>query len=221
MSGNPFFALEPVPPDLVGWLPLTELMRPGAVLADRVGQARAALGTDQQRVAASVDLLGVAARVLSPALRVAAVEDRVPCLDVRAIWWRPARPGPMRLAADVRAWAPARPEAFVAHAVTPVAQPLVAAYGAAFAVSRRLLWGNVAAALTGAADGLPGTGAAELVAGALRLGPLAGTVRAGLRRSCCLYYRVPGGGRCADCVLRARAGGRPVGPVGPVGPVSS
>jgi iron complex transport system ATP-binding protein len=23
------------------------------------------------------------------------------------------------------------------------------------------------------------------------------------RRTCCLYYRVPGGGKCADCLLRA------------------
>jgi ferric iron reductase protein FhuF len=23
------------------------------------------------------------------------------------------------------------------------------------------------------------------------------------RTTCCLYYRVPGGGKCADCVLRA------------------
>ncbi|WP_307845510.1 (2Fe-2S)-binding protein [Planomonospora sp. ID67723] len=26
-----------------------------------------------------------------------------------------------------------------------------------------------------------------------------------VRRTCCLYYRVPGGGMCGDCVLRHRA----------------
>jgi ferric iron reductase protein FhuF len=54
----------------------------------------------------------------------------------------------------------------------------------------------------------------------LRTGPLAGTgtlaYRGGRpafrRRSCCLYYRVPGGALCADCGLtrvpaRATPGG--------------
>ncbi|WP_250213408.1 (2Fe-2S)-binding protein [Acrocarpospora catenulata] len=44
------------------------------------------------------------------------------------------------------------------------------------------------------------------VAASLELGRLRGTGRfAGepffVRRSCCLYYRVPGGGTCGDCVL--------------------
>ncbi|MFI1618174.1 (2Fe-2S)-binding protein [Streptomyces lydicus] len=33
-------------------------------------------------------------------------------------------------------------------------------------------------------------------------GTLDPTLPAFARRSCCLYYRVPGGGLCADCVLR-------------------
>ncbi|MGG7569367.1 (2Fe-2S)-binding protein [Streptomyces sirii] len=33
-------------------------------------------------------------------------------------------------------------------------------------------------------------------------GTLDPTVPAFSRRSCCLYYRAPGGGLCGDCVLR-------------------
>jgi ferric iron reductase protein FhuF len=43
----------------------------------------------------------------------------------------------------------------------------------------------------------------------LRSGPLAGTGRRRddgtfVRRSCCLFYRVPGAGTCGDCVLDDR-----------------
>jgi FhuF 2Fe-2S C-terminal domain len=54
--------------------------------------------------------------------------------------------------------------------------------------------------------------AAQLTARMLALEPLRGTGelvqpdisrprRFLIRRSCCLYYRVPGGGTCGDCVL--------------------
>jgi ferric iron reductase protein FhuF len=41
-------------------------------------------------------------------------------------------------------------------------------------------------------------------------GPLAGTGRrredgSFVRRSCCLFYRLPGAGTCGDCILDARA----------------
>jgi ferric iron reductase protein FhuF len=99
--------------------------------------------------------------------------------------------------------------------------PLVAAVRAQVAISERLLWGNAASALAGAKRVL-GTArpdaavrAAEVAGRLLGSGRLAGagellpasppdvgwTFR---RRSCCLYYRVPGGGLCGDCVLDAR-----------------
>jgi ferric iron reductase protein FhuF len=83
-------------------------------------------------------------------------------------------------------------------------------------VAKGLLWGNVASSATGALRFLALTGAAPLQtchdAGAtlLRYGPLRRSgqlkVRVGQlhfrRRSCCLYYRLPGGGMCADCPLQ-------------------
>jgi ferric iron reductase protein FhuF len=81
-----------------------------------------------------------------------------------------------------------------------------------------VLWGNVASALAGAAgmiaDRAPSHAgrAAGVVGEMLRTGPLTGTgtlVRPSaetprqflIRHNCCLYYRIPGGGTCGDCVL--------------------
>ncbi|MGY5128295.1 (2Fe-2S)-binding protein [Streptomyces nigrescens] len=86
-------------------------------------------------------------------------------------------------------------------------------------LSQRVLRGNAAAALIGAVPVLlahapdaphpPLTLATVLLereplagAGAFTASPL--TYR---RRSCCLYYRVPGAGFCGDCVLHQK--GRP------------
>jgi ferric iron reductase protein FhuF len=89
---------------------------------------------------------------------------------------------------------------------------------AEFSVSEQVLWGNVASALAGAMTMLvevhpeQADTAARLVETLLERGPLAGTgeifrpeasrpQRFFVRRSCCLFYRVPGGGYCGDCVL--------------------
>ena len=84
-------------------------------------------------------------------------------------------------------------------------------------VAAGLLWGNVASGLTGALAALVGSvPLAECHEAGLVLldhGPLRGSgqldVRAGRlrfrRRSCCLFYRLPGGGTCGDCPLRPGA----------------
>ncbi|MGK5626949.1 (2Fe-2S)-binding protein [Streptomyces sp. URMC 123] len=85
--------------------------------------------------------------------------------------------------------------------------------------------GASAGASVGAPAGTPGAAAAGeaadragALARALFTDPLlrgTGTVSASggrpgfVRRSCCLYYRVPGGGLCGDCVLRTRVTERP------------
>lgn len=70
----------------------------------------------------------------------------------------------------------------------------------------RLLWGNTAASLYAVprVNHLPA--AVEVVADLLARAPLAGeldlaSVPPGRRRTCCLFYLVPGGGLCGDCVL--------------------
>jgi ferric iron reductase protein FhuF len=82
------------------------------------------------------------------------------------------------------------------------------------AVSPRVLWGNVASAVNGAATMIAAvrpdlTGpAAEAAAAMLRYPPLAGTyqghpLRGFRRRNCCLIYRLSPErpAYCGDCVL--------------------
>jgi hypothetical protein len=102
--------------------------------------------------------------------------------------------------------------------VQGLAGPVAAAFETAFRLSRQVLWGNVASALAGAsgllAEAFPSRApaAGRLTAEILGQGPLAGTGelvqpdaalprRFLVRRSCCLFYRVPGAGICGDCVL--------------------
>ncbi|GII71073.1 hypothetical protein Sme01_35490 [Sphaerisporangium melleum] len=102
--------------------------------------------------------------------------------------------------------------------VADLLEPLVDAVRGITKISAGLLWGNAASSLAGTLRTLPATRpdlaprAARLVRDVLGLGVLAGTGRlaepaAGhhffVRSSCCLYYRVPGGGMCDDCALLA------------------
>jgi hypothetical protein len=75
---------------------------------------------------------------------------------------------------------------------------------AAVPVAEGLLWGNVASGVVGA---LRAVRAEPADAASMLTGPLleAGTLTPTLgytRRSCCLFYRLPGGGTCGDCCLR-------------------
>jgi FhuF 2Fe-2S C-terminal domain len=102
--------------------------------------------------------------------------------------------------------------------VQGMADPVAGGFQARFRLSPLVLRGNIASALAGAAGMLAGTfpdraeTAGQLTARILALEPLRGTGelvqpdaaqprRFLVRRSCCLYYRVPGGGTCGDCVL--------------------
>ena len=102
--------------------------------------------------------------------------------------------------------------------VQGLADPVAGAFRAAFRLSPLVLRGNIASALAGAAGMLARTfpdraeTAGQLTARILALPPLRGTGelvqpdtsqprRFLVRRSCCLYYRVPGAGTCGDCVL--------------------
>jgi hypothetical protein len=82
--------------------------------------------------------------------------------------------------------------------------PLLEVFRARFRLSPQVLWGNVASALGGAAGQL-GARAWPAVGSLLTRSPLSGMAivagRSLRRRNCCLYYRIPGGGTCGDCVL--------------------
>ncbi|MGW8066107.1 (2Fe-2S)-binding protein [Streptomyces ziwulingensis] len=183
-------------------------------LASRVRKVAAALPAPETRVAASVAQQGLAARLWSVALGCAVLYDRVPDLAPSLLHWDPDATAPDDLwLAEVRS----RPGdvATIAETVlhthlTPLTTVLHARYG----VATGLLWGNAASALAGAGRELgrwarrhgrkdTAARARSLTAGLLAHPLLTGTGSltgdAFRRRSCCLYYRVPGAGVCGDC----------------------
>ncbi|WP_329262614.1 (2Fe-2S)-binding protein [Actinoallomurus sp. NBC_01490] len=208
---GPFFALD-TDPGVAGhplWRPFTELA--GRALPDQIAAARARLGTGEERVAASLLFQGIAGRLWSPVLATAVEHGVVPDLDPAGTYWRAASPGPVLLAAPEVAGLTADASAVHRVVIDRHLGPLVAALRAVTPVAEGLLWGNAASALAGALTVLtgarpgssaPGTG---LVRELLETPPLRGTGDLGprgfRRRSCCLYYRVPGGGLCGDCAL--------------------
>ncbi|TVL89472.1 (2Fe-2S)-binding protein [Streptomyces sp. SAJ15] len=216
-AGSPETADAPGALDVSGVSP--------ALLA-RLDAVGTSLRVEERRVAASLAFQGLAARLWSIALGPAALTGLVPDLSPGALWWNPARtapddlwlPEPRPLTVDpVLAAASLRQTVLLANLT-----PLHHATRVACRVSGPLLWGNAASALAGtlrvwqdwchrgrrpdAADR-----AAQLTRDLFADPPLRDTggwtpgPRPSFRRnSCCLYYRVPGGGLCGDCALRSR-----------------
>jgi hypothetical protein len=211
---GPFFALDCHPARAVlteGWRPLEQLWQP-EVLASRVATVRGALaeasgqpaGTVELRVAASMAQLGLAARLICPALGVAVLTGGLLEVDPVRMRWQPGA-GSSPIALSIRADALPQASSSRASASDPTAEPdqlttPVASLADAlagtvlagpvpalieasreFGVSPQVGWGNVASvvngakALIGAAE--PGlTAAADtLVTGLLNRPPLLGT----------------------------------------------
>ncbi|MGD9483275.1 (2Fe-2S)-binding protein [Streptomyces sp. TRM70308] len=183
-------------------------------LRSRVDLVRTRLGTDEPRVAASIAFLGLAARLWSIALAACVRGGPLPDLSPALLRWRPDRSTPDDLWLTPAPPLPPRADA-AGHLRAAVLEdhlvPLVAATREVVRVAPRLLWGNAASALGGALAQLGRPAPAEAwVRTLLSAPPLAGTGAldsAGFRRStCCLYYRVPGGGVCGDCCFDAPPG---------------
>jgi hypothetical protein len=194
-------------------------------LDSRVRRVADGIRAPEPRVAASVAHQALAARLWSAALGCAVLYGQVPDLDARLLHWDAGAGAPDDLwLAEVRP----RPgdAATVAEMVLHGhLEPLAAALRARHPVAPGLLWGNAASALAAAArrleqwarrhdrpEAAARTGdltgrllAHPLLAGTFtgaadRTGAATGTSATGFRRrSCCLYYRVPGGGVCGDC----------------------
>jgi hypothetical protein len=199
---GPFFAVAlHADPPATPWRPLAGLAD-SAELAEWIAGVRAGLRSDR-RVATSVVQLGLAARLVSPVLA-AAVRHGV-LLDLGTGYWQPPLTSTvaLSLAAPVGGSAGAVPAQALARVVSqgPVAE-LTAAIGRLGPVSPRVLAGNIASAVNGAALQL---GPQSFAAAAGMLAGVAGEDgRPGpgfRRRSCCLRYRVAGAGYCGDCVL--------------------
>ncbi|MFF8602503.1 IucA/IucC family C-terminal-domain containing protein [Streptomyces sp. NPDC015232] len=221
-----FFALRTSPPPAAGGAPAPEgapvavpLARlyagtADAALAARVDRVAAGLRAPERRVAASAAHLGLAARLWSVVLGPAALSGRFPDLAPATLHWDPTAGAPDELWWTGTGSRPATVEELRAAVLEAHLVPLHAAFARDGRISPRLLWGNAGSALAGAlrellrwsrAHGRPEAAerAVPLVRGLLAHPDLERTVRGpALRRTtCCLYYRLPSGGLCGDCVF--------------------
>ncbi|MFF3483119.1 (2Fe-2S)-binding protein [Streptomyces sp. NPDC002701] len=183
-------------------------------LTFRIRKVVRSLNAPEVRIGVSVAQQGLAARLWSVALGAAVLYGQVPDLDPRLLRWDADGSAPDDLwLSGVRALPgdAATIRRLVHHGHL---RPLAAALRARHPVAEGLLWGNAASALAGAARQLGRWAAAHhradladraraLAAELLdhpdlrNTGTLDGTDFR--RRSCCLFYRVPGGGVCGDC----------------------
>ncbi|MFI8528900.1 (2Fe-2S)-binding protein [Streptomyces aquilus] len=180
----------------------------------RIRKVADSLQAPELRIAASIAQQGLAARLWSAALGCAVLYGRVPDLDARLVRWDADGSAPDDLwLTEVHAL-PGDAGTLAAVVLEGHLEPLTAALRARHRLAPGLLRGNAASALAGAARQLSGWARAngrtevaartralttELLAHPLLAGTGTLTGTAFRRRSCCLYYRVPGGGVCGDC----------------------
>ncbi|MEU4148721.1 (2Fe-2S)-binding protein [Streptomyces sp. NPDC026659] len=180
------------------------------------------LRTTEPRVRASIAQQGLAARLWSPALACAALYGEVP--DLGPLHWDPAASAPDDLWLTGVRPLPGDADTLADTVLRAHLEPLGDTLRVRHGIAAGLLWGNAASALVGAARQLDhwarangrtdvAERAAALTDALFARPPLRGTgVRAGTafrRRSCCLYYRVPGGGVCGDCCFTRAPGSSP------------
>lgn len=210
----------------IDWHPFALLREPAgvAVLAERITALGRHLGTDELRPVASILHLGAASAISAPLLATAAAAGIVPRLQPAHLRFGFSGNGPLQLALSHLppdphpALLPALADALIDVAVTGLLTLFTRALTDAVPVPENTLQGNVFSALaaaarlvTPAASGERARALVELVA--RRHLPLRDAGRLDLRapdpqayfrrRNCCLFYRVPGGGICGDCILTA------------------
>jgi FhuF 2Fe-2S C-terminal domain/Ferric iron reductase FhuF-like transporter len=184
---------------------------------DRIAHVGGALGC-AERVAGSLAFQGFAAQLVSAPYAAAVLHRAVPEVTPSSVRWSRSADGGWALCTDATALVDG--DALPALLAGLLA-PLVAAFRAQVPVAERLLWGNAASTVAAAKrllvlqrSAVAGR-AADVAEAVLAHGPFAGAgellpprdpdvVWTFRRRSCCLYYRVPGGGLCDDCVLSPR-----------------
>jgi hypothetical protein len=229
---GPYFAVRIHPPGASlpdSWRPLSTLLDSPEDLRQRIGDVRSALAADRPpdavefRVAASVTHLGVAARLISPVLGMAALLGIVPAMDPAEVHWQPVLGGPLPLSLPALALAGPRDQPGAGQLAGELRRSLLQGpvraltrVTAAMSVSPVVLQGNVASAVNGAASMIARarpdltTRLATIASALLGAPELAGTWTGSptgfRRRSCCLIYRASPAATsavCGDCILNA------------------
>lgn len=221
-----FFGVETSPPlSTQPWAQMSSLVDGSGGLRDHIDRTATALAAQshippdqvERRVAASIMQQGLMARLVSPALASAAIAGWVPRLELARMWWQPKQPSPVPIMVPSPDGAAGQTAEDLADMISLlVLEQGVDALATAMAretnLSLHISWGNVASSVVGAtimlsrqrpdvaataADLCRNLLATDLLAEAGDFEP-SGQFR---RNSCCLYYRLPGGGLCGDCVL--------------------
>jgi hypothetical protein len=228
---GPFFGMDR-PRDDQHWFPLSEFAdHPDGLDARVTATFESPLllplrgstpDASRTRIAASIAFLGIAARLVSPAIGSTLSAGIVPILGWDELLWRSAPTGIIPLACrpdrvraiEVRSAADARAVAALNETtITPILT-LAAAVTTRLGLSGRVVHGNVASAVAGATAAVARSGrcseraAVDLSTALLAQPRLVGAgsysstgAHPGFRRSsCCLLYRA-GGGLCGDCIL--------------------
>jgi hypothetical protein len=205
ISYGGFFVLA-VGGDTTGWHPVARSYADGC--ADLIDATVRRYHTSDLRIGASLVHLSHATRLWSPVLACALGHGVIPDLtDLQ----RADDSTELRLPKPVGKAAEPSADLLYRLVVERHMEPLAA--GLRVKLAPALLSGNIASALVGAARALLSTRPdlrrpiIDTTEELLSTGQLAGTgVVTGpqlgfRRRSCCLYYRIPGGSVCGDCVF--------------------
>ncbi|BBZ10179.1 ATP-binding cassette domain-containing protein [Mycobacterium branderi] len=200
-----YFAVGVGPVD-GGWRPLQRLYTDTDSLDGIVRRVQARIDASEHRVAASTLFLGFAARLWSIGLGAVAGYGLLPDLFPGQLLFRETD-GQIRLHLERPvAWQGDDLEPLLADTVLDAhLAPLAAALRRLGPLSDKVLRGNSAAALLGAARVFGRESGRRLAHRLCSDERLSGAIcfdDDGYRRnSCCLYYRTPGGGLCSECVL--------------------
>lgn len=202
---SPYFALG-TGPQHGGWRPVRQLYDDTALLAEIVGRVQARMDVTERRVAASTFFLGFAARLWSLGVGSVAGYHMLVDLPPEQLLFHESD-GQIALHLERPATRPC--EDLADMVLDRHLDPLAAALRRLGPISERMLTGNTASALLGAArvfDHDRATTAGWELARSMCADPrLSAAVCFGdndyRRTSCCLYYRTPHGGLCGDCAL--------------------
>ncbi|WP_024794927.1 (2Fe-2S)-binding protein [Tomitella biformata] len=213
------------------WRPFAELANSAADIEELVRRTRAILAVGrglpedeiELRAAASSFHLNSVAKVLSPVFGCAVLADAVPDLSAQNLAWLPGPSHVLEVGVRAAVGGAGLTDEQIVERVHAAPLDAVAELGdgihEATGLSQKVLWGNVASAFNGAFLVLRGQRpddedrAHEVLHAILEHGRLATAGRflpdewdadRFSRNSCCLFYRVPGGGLCGDCVLAER-----------------
>ncbi len=217
LSGvSPYFTVSTGTVEGGGWRPVSRLYTDRALLAGAVANVRQRIGAPDLRVAASTFFLGFAARLWSVGLGGLAEHGLLLDLDPDELWFSESG-GAVRLhLSHPVAWQGAGLDSLLSDMVlSRHLTPLAAAVRRLGPISEKLLRGNAASAVLGAARALhrhrgaqlstaPSWDLARTVCADERLSD---TIRFNdahtdyRRATCCLFYRTPTGGLCIDCAL--------------------